>query len=85
MLPETVEERQPARLGPPGRFSRGEAACLSAPACRTAFVYTGLDRSPYEPRCVVKEAEDAEGNLEVWFDPESEDTSYIVSASTWPC
>ncbi|ACZ83260.1 hypothetical protein Aros01_09088 [Streptosporangium roseum] len=34
---------------------------------------------------MVKEAEDAEGNLEVWFDPESEDTSYIVSASTWPC
>ncbi|MEU1736848.1 hypothetical protein [Streptosporangium sp. NPDC020145] len=23
---------------------RGEAECLSAPACRTAFVYTGLDR-----------------------------------------
>ncbi|MFF5249152.1 hypothetical protein ACFY3V_33155 [Streptosporangium sp. NPDC000095] len=39
-----------------------------------------------EPRCVVKEEPmGAEVSLEVWFDPESKDTSYIVSASTWPC
>ncbi|MFC4006698.1 hypothetical protein ACFOY2_05665 [Nonomuraea purpurea] len=37
------------------------------------------------PTCMVKEVDGTEVHLEVWFDPESEDTSYMVSASTWPC
>ncbi|MEU8380241.1 hypothetical protein [Streptosporangium sp. NPDC048865] len=35
--------------------------------------------------CVVKEAGNAGINFEVRFAPDSEDGSYIVSASTWPC
>ncbi|MER5644857.1 hypothetical protein [Streptosporangium sp. NPDC002524] len=43
-----------------------------------------------EVRCVAKESEGAEINFEVSFgsepeDTSSEDTSYIVRASTWPC
>ncbi|MFF5210301.1 hypothetical protein [Streptosporangium sp. NPDC000396] len=37
-----------------------------------------------EPRCMVKEVEGVEVNLEVWSASKSKDT-YEVSASTWPC
>ncbi|GAA2205563.1 hypothetical protein GCM10009850_010210 [Nonomuraea monospora] len=38
-----------------------------------------------EPTCMAREVDGAEVGLEVWFDPESKDTSYAVIASTWPC
>ncbi|MEV4174251.1 hypothetical protein [Nonomuraea sp. NPDC049709] len=37
------------------------------------------------PSCMVMEVEGTEIGLDVWFDPESDDSSYTVSASTWPC
>ncbi|MGP4104965.1 hypothetical protein [Nonomuraea sp. KM90] len=48
----------------------------------------GKGWKPYsiaESTCMVMEVDGTEISLDVWFDPESDGTSYTVSASTWPC
>ncbi|MCA2188660.1 hypothetical protein [Nonomuraea cavernae] len=53
-------------------------------ALRNDWTLLPTEGSADEPRCMVKEVEGAEVSLNLWFDPESEDT-FEVSASTWPC
>ncbi|MEU6710063.1 hypothetical protein ABZ897_01175 [Nonomuraea sp. NPDC046802] len=54
-------------------------------ALRNGWEPLSVGHSADGPTCVVKEVDDAEVRLEVWFDPESENTAYIVSVTTWPC
>ncbi|MFI6814726.1 hypothetical protein ACIBG7_20100 [Nonomuraea sp. NPDC050328] len=45
----------------------------------------GWQPHPHDPECMVKEVDGTEVEFDVWFDPESTENTYTVTASTWPC